>query len=150
METRKLASIFVSFLNAFIQVAEEAVEMVEKELAKGDDDKPEKGEKKKDEEKSSRSSRSSRSSKKDDDDDDDDDDEKKGDDDDDDDDKKKGDDEPSEDDCVDAVRAALKVLDRADVTKLVKKYGKADKASEVEPENRQKLIDALEKAVDAA
>jgi len=58
--------------------------------------------------------------------------------------------EVSEDDVVDAVRAAQKVLESADIKKLLKKHGKADRASEVEPELRQKVIDALEKAVEDA
>lgn len=89
--------------------------------------------------KSSRPSRSSRSSK-----------EKDDDKDDDDKDDDKDGDEPSEDDVVDAVRAAQKVLESADIKKLLKKHGKADRASEVEPELRQKVIDELEKAVEAA
>jgi hypothetical protein len=75
--------------------------------------------------------------------------EEKEDDDKDDDDDKDGD-EPSEDDIVDAVRAAQKVLEKADITKILKKHGKAERATEVEPEHRQAVIDALEKAVDAA
>jgi len=75
--------------------------------------------------------------------------EEKDDDDDKDDDDKDGD-EPSEDDIVDAVRAAQKVLEKADITKILKKHGKAERATEVEAEHRQAVIDALEKAVDAA
>lgn len=59
-------------------------------------------------------------------------------------------DEVSEDDVVDAVRSAQKVLESADIKKILKKHGKADRASEVEPELRQKVIDALEKAVEDA
>lgn len=57
---------------------------------------------------------------------------------------------PDADDVVDAVRAALKVIDRAAVSKILKKHGKAEKASEVAEENRQAVIDAIEKAIDAA
>ena len=71
-------------------------------------------------------------------------------DDDDDKDDDDNDDEPSEDDIVDAVRAAQKVLEKADITKILKKHGKAERATEVEPDMRQAVIDALEKAVDAA
>lgn len=150
METRKLASIFVSFLNAVIATCEEAVEMTEKELAKGGDDNAESSRQRK------ANNDKTRSSKKDDDDDDDDDKGKtssrrssKKDDDDDDDDKGK-DDEPELEDLQDAVRAALKVCEKADVVKCLKKHGKAEKASDVEPENRQAAIDALEKMVDEA
>lgn len=70
---------------------------------------------------------------------------------DDDDDDKDGDgDEPSEDDVVDAVRAAQKVLESADIKKILKTHGKADRAKEVEPELRQKVIDALERAIEDA
>src|SRR5690606_8787135 len=58
--------------------------------------------------------------------------------------------EVSEDDVIDAVRAAQKVLERADIKKILKKHGNADRASEVEPELRQKVIDALEKAIEDA
>lgn len=59
-------------------------------------------------------------------------------------------DEPSEDDIIDAVKAAQKVIDKADITKILKSKGKADRASEVEPERRQAVIDALEKAIEDA
>lgn len=59
-------------------------------------------------------------------------------------------DEPSEDDVIDAVRGAQKVLEGADVKKILKKYGRAERASEVEPEHRQAVIDALEKAIEDA
>lgn len=71
-------------------------------------------------------------------------------DDDDDDGKDDDGDEPSEDDVVDAVRAAQKVLESADIKKILKKHGKADRAKEVEPGLRQKVIDALEKAIEDA
>ena len=60
---------------------------------------------------------------------------------------KSGDDAPDEDDVIDAVRAAQKVLDGDDIKKLIRKHGKAARASEVEADNRQALLDALEKAV---
>ena len=152
METRKLASIIVSAFNALIQCLEEGVEMINKELAKSDDDAPA----------SAKSGKSSGRSKTKDDDDDEkptarrgkakkeeeDDDEDASEEKEEEEDETNEGDEPSEEDCVDAARAALKVLDRADVSKIIKKYGKADKASEVKPELRQKVIDALEKATD--
>lgn len=55
---------------------------------------------------------------------------------------------PSESDIVEAVRAALKVLEKKEVSKIIKKYGKADRATEVDAELRQKVIDALEKAIE--
>lgn len=68
--------------------------------------------------------------------------------------KSKGDDDsgdaPSESDIVEAVRAALKVLEKKEVSKIIKKYGKADRATEVDEELRQKVIDALEKAIEDA
>lgn len=146
METRKLASIIVSFLNAIVSCCEEAAEMINKELAKSDDDAP-----------AGKSGKSSSRSKAKDDDDEKEEKPARGkgkakdeeEEEDDDNEEEESSDEPSEEDCVDAARAALKVLDRAEVSKIIKKYGKADKASEVEPELRQKVIDALEKAVDA-
>lgn len=59
-------------------------------------------------------------------------------------------DEPSEDDVIDAVRAAQKVIEKVAITKILKSKGKADRASEVEPEHRQAVIDALEKAIEDA
>lgn len=59
-------------------------------------------------------------------------------------------DEPSEDDVIDAVRGAQKVLEKADIEKILMKYGKVKRASEVKEEHRKKVIDALEKAVEAA
>jgi hypothetical protein len=59
-------------------------------------------------------------------------------------------DAPSESDIVEAVRAALKVLEKKEVSKIIKKHGKADRATEVDEELRQKVIDALEKAVEDA
>ena len=65
--------------------------------------------------------------------------------------KKDDDDEhPTEDDIVDAVRGAQKTLETAVVKKIIKTKGKADRASEVEPELRQAVIDALEKAIEDA
>lgn len=63
---------------------------------------------------------------------------------------KDDDDEPSEDDIVKAARDALKVLDPGEVKKIIKKHGKAEKASEVEPKYRKAAIEALEEAADAA
>lgn len=59
-------------------------------------------------------------------------------------------DNPSEDDIVDAVRAAQKVLEKDDVVAVIRKYGKKDRASQVPADRRQAVIDALEKAVDDA
>jgi len=59
-------------------------------------------------------------------------------------------DEPSEDDIAKATRAALKVLEQDDVVAIIKKHGRANRATEVKPALRQKVIDALEKAVDEA
>lgn len=56
-------------------------------------------------------------------------------------------DEPSEDDVIDAVRAAQKVLPRDDIAKLVKKFGKAERSRDVKPENRRHLIVNLERAI---
>lgn len=71
--------------------------------------------------------------------------------DDDDDDPKTDDgDEPTEADIVKAARAALKVIEQDDVKAIIKKHGKAERATEVKPERRQAVIDALEKAVDEA
>lgn len=64
--------------------------------------------------------------------------------------KKDDDDEPSEDDVVKKAREALKVLDSAEVKKILKKHGKAERASEVEPEHRQAAIDALDEAIEEA
>lgn len=136
METRKLASVIVSGLNDLAEKIEEA-------LAEDGGDEGGKG-KGKDRASSSTSSRSSRSSArgKDADESDDDDDDKDDDD---------GDgDEPSSDDCVKAARAALKVLEKDEVTKIVKKYGKVEKSADVPADKRQAVIDALEKAVEEA
>lgn len=121
MELRALVVALISILN----FASETLEKLVSEDEGGDGKKSGK---------SSTKTKSSRSKKEDDDDDDKDDDG----------------DEPSEDDVVDAVRAAQKVLESADIKKILKKHGKANRASEVEPENRQKVIDALEKAVEDA
>lgn len=58
--------------------------------------------------------------------------------------------EPSEDDVIDAVRAAQKVIEKAEIAKILKTKGRAARASEVEPARRQAVIDALSEAVDAA
>lgn len=71
-------------------------------------------------------------------------------DDDEDEDEDEDDDELTEDKVVDAVRAAQKAIDRNQVAKIVKKYGKAERASEVKPENRAKLLAELKKAIDEA
>jgi hypothetical protein len=57
---------------------------------------------------------------------------------------------PSEDDIIDAVRAAQKVLEKKDVVAILKKHGKSERATEVDESRRQAVIDALEKAVDEA
>ncbi len=116
---------------ALISIANFAAETLEKLVADGEEGDG------KSSKRSARGKTSSRGKGKDKDDDDDKDEDKDG-------------DEPSEDDVVDAVRAAQKVLESADVKKLLKKHGKADRASEVEPEHRQAVIDALEKAVEDA
>jgi hypothetical protein len=132
VETRKLAAIVVSLCNALVDCLNEGIEMIEKELAKGDDDTPVKEKAKS--EKPKRPGRAGKVEKEEEEEEE----------------EEETSDEPSEDDCVDAARAALKVLDRNAVAKLIKKHGKAEKASEVEAEYRQKVIDELEKAVDAA
>ncbi len=60
------------------------------------------------------------------------------------------DDEPSEADIAKAARGALKVLEKDDVVKLIKKFGKADRATEVKASLRQAVIDALEEAIEEA
>jgi hypothetical protein len=128
METRKLAVALVAFINALQEASAEFAEALEKQVsADGDGDDP----------KPARSSRAGKTGGKDTS-------KTRG--------KDKDDDgdEPSEDDMVDAVRGAQKVLESADIKKILKKHGKAERASEIEPENRQAAIDALEKAVEAA
>ena len=151
METRLLATALVSFLNALAEAASGTAEEIEKLVsADGDDDageekkparksrsKPAKDED--EDEKPARRSRAKAKAVKEDDDEDEDEDEDEDDD--------AADDEPSEDDVSDAVKAALKVLERTEVSKLIKKFGKADKSREVKPENRRHLIVNLEKAV---
>lgn len=152
MEPRKLAAAIVSILN-------DGAEKIEKLMAQdGDDAKTDDDEKptrrsraskdKDDEDDDKETARPSRAGKsktkpKDDDDDDDDDDDKDGDDDDDDKDGK----HPLEAEVVRAARGALKVLETVDVAKIIKKYGKAPKATEVKPHLRRAVIDALEQAV---
>lgn len=126
METRKVVTILIAGLNEIVSNLEELVS--EEGGGKGPKDKEETG---------SRSSRSSRAKDKDKD---------EVDDDDNDDD----DGEATEDDIVKATRAALKVLDKEDVVKIIKKHGKKEKASEVAANLRQKVIDALEEAVENA
>lgn len=150
METRSLATILVAFLNAVGAAASEAAGEVEKLISaegdgdEGGDEKParrSRAKAKASEEKPART-RPSRAKSKDEDEDDDDADE-----DDDGDEEEDGDDEPSEDDVIDAVRAAQKVLPRDEVVKLVKKFGKAERSRDVKPENRRHLIVNLEKAI---
>lgn len=132
METRKLALIIVSGLNSL-------VEEIEKLANEDDDGDGKEGKGSGSSRSSARSKTSSKNSSR------------KGRDDDDKDDDADGDgDAPSEDDVIDAVRGAQKVLESADIKKILKKHGKADRASEVEEEHRQAVIDALEKAVEAA
>lgn len=57
---------------------------------------------------------------------------------------------PTEDDVIDAVRAAQKVLEKDDISKILMKYAKAKRASEVEEGYRKRVIDALAKAVEDA
>lgn len=133
METRKLALLLITILNSAVEQIEEAVS----EEGEAKEDKPAKasgGGRKRPE--TVKPTSTKKHGAKDDDDSDDDDDDKG--------------DEPSEDDVVDAVRGAQKVLESADIKKILKKHGKAERASEVEPENRQAVIDALEKAVEDA
>lgn len=66
------------------------------------------------------------------------------------DDKDDEDDEVSEDELIDAVRAAQKVLEKADIAKILKAKGKAARASEVEASRRKAVIDALEEAIENA
>lgn len=59
-------------------------------------------------------------------------------------------DDVSEDDLIDAVKAAQKVLEKADIAKILKTKGKADRASEVDASRRKAVIDALEEAIENA
>jgi len=136
MKTTALAALIVSILNKVVSVLDNAAQEIETAIS-------ESGEENEGEE--TRSGKGSTGAKekgakgasKDDD--------RDGDDDDD------GDrDTPSESDIIEAVRAALKVLEKTKVAKIIKKYGKADRASEVDEELRQKVIDELEKAIEAA
>lgn len=130
METRKLAVAIVAFFNAIHEASGEAAEEIEKLIAEDEDGGDAKGAKEgKSSSRPSRAASKNRGKDKDED---------------------KDDDEPSEDDMVDAVRGAQKVLESVAIKKLLKKYGKAERASEIEPENRQAAIDALEKAVEEA
>lgn len=129
METRKLAIALVAFINAIHDASGELAEEIEKLTAEeGDDPKEGKASRSRPDNKGGKAASKNRSSK----------------------DKDDSDDEPSEDDMVDAVRGAQKVLESADIKKILKKHGKAERASEIEPENRQAAIDALEKAVEDA
>lgn len=145
MDVRTLAIALVAGLNAMVEKLEEAIS------ADGDQEEPEekparrsrssrKDEDDEPEEKEERKPRRSRSKDKDED----------ADDDKDDDDDDADSDAPSEDDIVDAVRAAQKVLEKDDVVAVIRKYGKCDRASQVPEDRRQKVIDALEKAIDDA
>lgn len=131
METRKLAVLLITVLNS-------AVEELEKIVNEDEDDGGEKDDKPARPSRSSSSKGKASSSKN------------RAKDKDEDDDKDNDSDAPSEDDVVDAVRGAQKVLESADIKKILKKHGKADRASEVEEEHRQAVIDALEKAVEDA
>lgn len=123
MDARRLAAILIAACN-------QIVEELEKELSADKDGGGERDERSSRRERPSRAGRGK-----------------------DDDDRGRGvgsDDEPGEDDIVRATRAALKVLEEDDVKALIKKHGKAGRATEVKPEHRQAVIDALEKAVDEA
>lgn len=58
--------------------------------------------------------------------------------------------EPSEDELIAAVRAAQKVLERPDITKVLKTKGKASRATEVSPDRRSAVIEELERLMDEA
>lgn len=128
MDTRKLATAVTRYANSVAEAGEALAADVEKLMsADGDEGKDESSSSGgKSSRSSARSERSSRADK-------------------DDDDK---DDEPSEEDIAKAARAALKVLDSAEVKKVIKKHGKADRATEVEPKYRKATIAALEEAVE--
>lgn len=130
METRALVVALIAILNFAVDTLEKLVSEDGGEKAKEKGARP-----------SRAKAKTSSRSKKDDDDDADADDA---------DDDDKDSDEPSEDDIIDAVKAAQKVIDKADIRKIVKSKGKADRANEVEPERRQAVIDALEKAIEDA
>lgn len=139
MEVRKLAVATVSALNAIIKAAEDGIADIEELLSADDGDGKDKGGEK---ERGSRdrggksgereSSRgSSRGSSRD---------------------RDAKDKEPAtEKQIVSATRAALKILEEEDVAEIIEKHGDgAKKATEVEPEFRQDVIDALDKAMDEA
>lgn len=143
METRKLAAICVAFFNAVASAADSAAKEVEELIAEDGDGKEggkERGGRdrggERDDKNGDRGSRSSsreRSGGRD---------EKGGG-------KDKGDDYATEKEIVSATRAALKVLDEDDVLAIIKKHGDgAKKATEVEAEFRQDVIDALEEAME--
>jgi len=138
MEPRKLAAAIVAILN-------DGAEQIEKLIAAdvgdkdADDDNGDDKKKRGTSTSTSRNSRSSRSTKAKDEDEDEDEDE--------DDEDEDEDAEASEADIVKAARGALKVLEKDDVVKIIKKHGKADKATEVKPALRAKVIEALEQAV---
>ena len=152
METRSLATVLVALLNTVGTAVSEAAGEIEKLISAdgddtGGDEKPtRRARKSKDEEKPTRSrpSRAKAKSKDEDEDDDDADDE---DGEEEEEEEEDDDSDPTEDDVIDAVRAAQKVLPRDEVVKLVKKFGKAERSRDVKPENRRHLIVNLEKAV---
>ncbi len=139
MEPRKLAAAIVAILN-------DGAEKIEKLIAAdaddaGDDEDRKKGGKAA----SARPSRAGKTKPKDEDADDEDEDEDEEEDDEDEEEEDEG--EASEADIVKAARGALKVLDKDVVVKLIKKHGKAEKATEVKAALRAKVIEALEQAV---
>lgn len=143
MEPRKLAATIVAILN-------DGAERIEKLIAADGDEEGDAVETTKDKKKAGKTppSRNTRSTKKKDEDEDDDDKDDDDDDDDDDDADDANDDKvPTEADIVKAVRGALKVLEKEDVVKHIKKHGKAEKATDVKPERRAAVIEALEQAV---
>lgn len=60
-----------------------------------------------------------------------------------------GDDDPSEA-LIKKAREALKVCDKADVLKAIKKHGKADRASEVAEKYAEATTEALQELIDNA
>lgn len=135
MDVRTLAVALIAGLNAMVEKLEEAVsadgeeEQEEKPARRSRSRKEE--EEEESEEKPARRSRSKKDEEEEDDD-------------------KDDSDAPSEDDIIDAVRAAQKVLAKDDVVAVIRKYGKKDRASQVPEDRRQAVIDALEKAIDEA
>lgn len=148
METRKVAVILAAFMTAVASAADTASkdleELISEDDGNGKGGKDERGSRRggRDEkdEKEERGSRSSRDR-----------DEKGGKNGDKDKGGKGDDDHATEKEIVSATRAALKVLEEDEVLAIIKKHGDgAKKATEVEPEFRQDVIDALEEAVEDA